>query len=181
MKKILAVSILLASCSTVKKVEVPRTENLPEIPVETPAPIGEFTTSSNLTWLQDVVRVANCVKRKEELYKEIEETEFTMNNGKTSKQIAQELRAGSFALETFSKWTLWNSKQIATYDTAKNAVLFRIQKNPRSMEEMIETAFHEPMHLLKYYHNGNYNTAENRKTVPYKVGEIARKHIGECK
>lgn len=176
MKKILAVSILLASCSTVKKVET-----LPEIPKEASAPIGTFTTSSNLTWLQEVVRVANCVKRKEELYKSIEEAEFTMNNGKTSKQIAQELRAGSFALETFSKWTLWNSKQIATYDTSKNAVLFRIQKNPRSMEEMIETAFHEPMHLLKYYHNGNYNTAENRKTVPYKVGEIARKHIGECK
>lgn len=179
MKKILAVSILLAACSTVKKVN-----ELPEIPVEAnkeAAPIGAYKTASTLSWMKDLERVANCVKVKDSLYQEIEATEFTRTNGKTSKQIASELRAGSFNLGTYSKWRPYKSLELATYNTKTFTVLYRTQANPRSMPEMVETAFHESMHLLGFFHDGNYATEENLKTVPYKVGAIARKHIGECK
>ena len=168
--KYLLCLLLVVSCST--RVNTPTEEK------RTPDhPIGYFKTDSTLQWMKDLERVANCVKIKSELYDEIENTSFTMNQGKSSVQIADELKRGSFTIETFSKWNPF-SKQIATH--SKTGVLLRSQVHPRSIPDMIETVFHEPMHVLGYFHDGNFNTEENRKTVPYKIGEIARKHIGGC-
>lgn len=164
--------LLVVSCST--RVITPTEEK------RTPgSPIGYFKTDSTLQWMKDLERVANCVKIKPEFYAEIRNTTFTMNNGKNSDQIAKELKGGSFTIETFSKWNPF-SKQIATHSIGGDKILLRVQMHPRPMAEMIETVFHEPMHLLGYFHDGNYNTEENRKTVPYKIGEIARKHIEGC-
>lgn len=178
MKKLILASILLASCSTIKKVpEVGSPDS--ETTIEVTAPIGAYSTTSKLPWVIDLVRVANCVKQKQALYDEIASTEFTRTNGKTSKEIAMELRLAPVQLEVF---TYWNpvSKMIAV-NAQPDRVRLNSRKHPRAMPDMIETVFHEPTHNLGYFHNGNYNTEENRKTVPYMVGAIARKHIGDCK
>ena len=168
--KYLLCRLLVSSCSI--RVNAPTEED------RTPsAPVGYFKTDSTLQWMKDLERVANCVKVKPELYEEISSTGFTRSNNKTSSQIAQELKAGNFDIDLFSYWNPF-SKQIATH--SKTGVLLRSQVHPRSIPDMIETVFHEPMHVLGYFHDGNFNTEENRKTVPYKIGEIARKHIGGC-
>lgn len=176
MKKLILASILLASCSTVKK--VPESIEADEV-IEATAPIGAYSTTSTLPWAIDLVRVANCVKQKQAFYDELSSTEFTQNNGKTSKQIADEIRLASAKIETF---TYWNplSKMIAE-NAQPDRVRLNSRKHPRAIGDMVETLFHEPTHNLGYFHNGNYNTEENRKTVPYMVGAIARKHVGDCK
>lgn len=184
MKKILIASILLAACSTVKKVE-----DLPGIPVEVPkeiAPIGAYSTKSNLTWMLKLVDVSNCVKNKEAFYQEVSAAEMLDTNGKTSKEVAEEIRAYSGNLETYSKWTPWKSLELATYSKASNSVLYRTQTNPRAMKEMVGTAFHESTHIMGYFHNYEYNGSKNYakglnlKTVPYVVGDIAMKHAEGC-
>lgn len=173
MKKLFLASILLVSCSTVKK--VPEVDEV----IEATAPIGAYSTASKLPWVLDLVRVANCVKQKQAFYDEVTSTEFTRANGKTSKQIADEIRLASVKIETFSYWNPM-SKMIAVNDQP-DRVRLNSRKHPRAIEDMIETVYHEPTHNLGYFHNGNYNTEDNRKTVPYMVGVIARKHIGDCK
>lgn len=162
---------ILFSCSTKKEVITHHPER------DEKSSVGVFKANSSQQWLIDLERIANCVKVKPELYEEISSTEFTRSNNKTSSQIAQELKAGNFDIDLFSYWNPL-SKQLATH--SKTGVLLRSQVHPRSVPDMIETVFHEPMHVLGYFHDGNFNTEENRKTVPYKIGEIARKHIEGC-
>lgn len=176
MKKIILASIVLASCSTVKK--FPELVEVDKV-IEATAPIGAYSTKSTLPWVVDLVRVANCVKQKQAFYDEVTSTEFTRTNGKTSKQIADEIRLASVKIETFTYWNPM-SKMIAV-NAQPDRVRLNSRKHPRAIEDMIETVYHEPTHNLGYFHNGNYNTEDNRKTVPYMVGSIARKHIGECK
>lgn len=174
--KLILASIVLASCSTVKK--LPETVEVDKV-IEAAAPTGAYSTKSTITWVVDLVRVANCVKQKQAFYDEVASAEFTRTNGKTSKQIADDTRLVYAKIEVFTYWNPM-SKMIAE-NAQPDRVRLNSRKHPRAIEDMIETLFHEPMHNLGYFHNGNYNTEENRKTVPYMVGAIARKHIGDCR
>lgn len=184
MKKIL-VLLLLASCSTtVKKVEAPKVETLPEIEVTQPhSPevlegIEHFYTKSSLAYLQKTAAIANCVLTKSGFYEEVVKTKFT-HTKKNSEEVAKDLRNIKVELKSYQTSNPW-SKAIATTTASEKAVYFNTRRNPRGMKEMVNTAIHEGTHTVGYSHGDNYYNSSKALSVPYGVGSIGVKYVQEC-
>jgi hypothetical protein len=59
-------------------------------------------------------------------------------------------------------------------------IYFNTRKDFSSLERA-ETIAHELMHLIGYSHNGNYVTASNLESVPYKVARIFKGYLESIK
>lgn len=169
--KLLVALVLLVSCAhSVKKRPTP-SESIPEA-TDTLGPVGKFKTSLTLKWAKDLVATANCLKERPELYQRIKTSKFT-ETSKTPEQIADDVKAMTSELKTYTYWNPFSNVIATTYSNDKENIYFNTRKNPRSMKEMVNTIFHETTHLIGYTHSSNYNNETTRKTVPYMVGQIA--------
>lgn len=59
-----------------------------------------------------------------------------------------------------------------------NTIYFNSRKR-LGLLDRVETICHEFLHLCGYSHDGNFVTAYNLKTVPYKVANIFKDHVKE--
>ena len=171
--KLIQMGVLIALASCTHKVVTPPTPT-----VEPSGAVGKFKNKTTLPWLNEVERVANCLKGNHGFYEEIESTTFLETNGKTSKEIAEDVKVMAPGLNTYSKFSVY--KVLGTYSVKDNEVLYRLQANPRAVPAMVNTAYHEGLHLKGYFHKGNFAKGDNLKTVPFKVGEIAERRAEEC-
>lgn len=65
------------------------------------------------------------------------------------------------------------SRCIASTDIGTKTISFNKYKlSGTNTAERVNTLIHEYMHTLGYTHDGNYNTAYNRGTVPYRIGDM---------
>lgn len=170
------VMISLQSCST-----VPRGTTAPDVIATFPEesrPV--FVADSSLDYVQQVVKVANCVIKNEAFLKDVEafpKYDFTTM---TSKEVADTLR--NFKAVTVSTYRTKNpwSAAIATTWANDPTVYLNTRKNPRPMPEMLNTAFHEGLHVNGFAHGDNYPNGKE-SSVNYKVGSIAEKYAEVCK
>tara|TARA_R110000868_G_scaffold173530_1_gene409678 strand:+ start:913 stop:1437 length:525 start_codon:yes stop_codon:yes gene_type:complete len=167
--------LVLISC-TKKEIQKPVIET-PTIPTWE---VVRFKTNSNLEWLKEVVKVSNCVIKREDFLKEVEAIKsfyFSTDNGV---QVANTLRSSKVAIiDTYSTFNPW-SKVNAYRDVNTGLIYLNLRNNPRTLEAMVDTFLHERSHNW-YNHNGNLATGDNLNSVPYTIGRIAQKYVRFCK
>lgn len=138
--------------------------------------------TSSKTWLGDVARVSECVVHNDQFLTEVgnfPKYDFTTD---TPKEVERKMRAALTRPVTveFSTYTKYFSKTIAYRNTGGTTVYFNLKRNPRAIEEMLDTGIHEWLHVVGYGHGDNYATGK-QDSVPYRVGSIAAKYINVCK
>jgi UDP-glucose 6-dehydrogenase len=146
---------------------------------EAPVTKNPFVTNSSLQYMKDVVRVSNCVVANPEFLKEVEAfPKFTFTD-KTSKEVADSLRnLKEIMLSTYRPKNPF-SKAIATTFAGDPFVYFSTRKNPREMKYMLNTSFHEALHLVEFSHGDN-SPIGKEDSVNYMVGTIAEKYSKAC-
>lgn len=138
---------------------------------------SDFTVKSNLSYLQDVAVVANCVTTHPDFLKEVaahKQFDFTAHSSfLVSQNIA---RLTPVILSTYKKSF---TKSIAYRNIGSNVLYFNTTKNPRSMRSMVNTACHERSHVVGYGHGDN-SAKGKENSVPYSLGSLCEKYADKC-
>lgn len=137
--------------------------------------------TSSKGWLGEVARVAECVVAdKAFLYDVAQQSKFT-HTDLTPYEVAKKIRNSTtpVKLTTYKTINPW-SKAIAYRNIGSDVVYFNLRKNPRELNEMVNTAIHEWLHVVGFDHGGNRKKGK-QDSVNYKVGKIAEKYTGGCK
>jgi len=137
-----------------------------------------FAVKSDLKWVADAAKVAECVIRNEDFLKEVaNHPQFTYTT-KTSKQVSDSMRR--FVPSVITTYKKRFTSTIAYRNVGSNVVYLNLAKNPRPIKELVNTLIHENLHCRDWGHPSN-RTATRPESVPYKVGLIAEKYAnGEC-
>lgn len=141
----------------------------------------KFTTSSQLAWVNDLVKTANCVSNNQKYIDEVKAHKQFDYTDKTSSEVAELL--GSDKIAKVSTYRTKNpvSKAIATtFAGDKDTVYLNTRRNPRDMKDMVNTLFHERFHLLGFSHGDN-SPVGKENSVNYGAGAMAEKYVEECK
>lgn len=174
--KLLLLIILLFSC--VSTPEKP----LQELPPGVQGEVFKYKTSHEL--LQRVTEKANCVlglKEFQDEVKAIESFDYSNDNGK---EVLEKLLSGSCTVSTYiTKWySPYKCSVLATTytgDKEKFYINIRSCVYPRKEKSLLNTFFHECLHLLKYSH-GDDSPAGKDNSVNYKIGSVAEKYYNNC-
>jgi len=178
MKLILAL-LFIASCATKPIETVPVNTPVSSEPVEIIVAKNEpFSFKSSLPYIAEVARVSNCVINNEAFLKEVESFPKYTFTDLSPAQVGKILR--NFKPVTISTYKYWSSKVIATtYAKDRTTLYFNTKANPRKMPAMINTAFHEGLHLNGTSHGDNSSKGKE-DSVNYRVGDISEKYVPGC-
>jgi molybdopterin-biosynthesis enzyme MoeA-like protein len=139
-----------------------------------------YTVKSKLPYLKQVAKVSECVIRNEDFLKEIEAFPKFSFTDKTSKEVADSIRKmKSVVISSYKTKNPFSSAIATTYPSNKTTVYFNSRKNPREFKEMINTAIHEPLHLIGFSHGDN-SPIGKENSVNYRVGKIAESYVEKC-
>lgn len=96
----------------------------------------------------------------------------------TPLQVSQELLKLDDLTVTIRPWKpLWAwSKAIARADYNNAVIEFNVRKTG-TLQDRVETIFHECAHLVGFTHDGNYVTPYNLFTVPYYASALFVRHL----
>ena len=178
MKLILAL-FFIASCATKPIDTVPVIVPEPSEPVEIIIAKREpFSFKSSLPYIAEIARVSNCVINNETFLKEVESFPKYTYTDLTPTQVGKILR--EFKPVTISTYKYWSSKVIATtYAKDRTTAYFNTKANPRKMPAMVNTAFHEGLHLNGVSHGDNSSKGK-QDSVNYRIGTISEKYAADC-
>lgn len=139
-------------------------------PVEEPSSAGEyedtkFVYNGTLDWPKDLVRVANCVLRKQAVYTKLSEKssfDFTDHDGA---KVANAIKYGpqselkiyrSNVLASWWRRAMPGQGNVNAYTLSGSTdIFFNSRVNPRSTILMLKTMCHEFGHVVGYGHGGN--------------------------
>lgn len=140
-----------------------------------------FTAKSSLSYVNDVAKVANCIQADKNFLKEVElYPKFTYTT-KTPKEVAEEIRnMKPVKISTYRTKNPWSAAIATTYASDSETVYFNTRKNPRKLQYMVNTAFHEGLHLNNFSHGDN-SPKGKEDSVNYRVGTISEKYVEKCK
>lgn len=133
-----------------------------------------FELRSKLSYLPEVVRIADLVILDKDFQKEIEQIESFKDSKENGYQVVSKMLSPIKAV--VSSYKSKNPYSSTTAYTVEDRVYFNTRNNPRRISEMVNTAIHERLHVLNYHHKGN-SWRKNQDTVPYKVGNISEKYV----
>lgn len=177
--KILLLLLLLASCTTNQPVKRLVPEPKKPITRESEKPYKVFFPSNStkdIEWIQKLSKTANCVLNRghfRHLVHEAPSFDYTEDNGK---QVFSKLTSARCELNLQkTKWP-WSSA-IAWYKNGK--VYFNSRKLNRSLKSMVNSFFHECLHLVGYSHGDNYSK-NKEDAVNYRVGKLAENYTNKC-
>lgn len=97
---------------------------------------------------------------------------------RTPKEVAlqiTEFKDLEVTIKSYKPMWRW-SKAIAYADYKTSTIYFNAYKD-MSVVDRVETIFHESLHLIGFSHNGNYVTAYNLLSVPYKCSSLFVKYL----
>ena len=174
--KYILLVLFLASCST----SVKQPENIySDIEIEViDSHYKYFTTKSTLKWIKNVVTVANCIANNKNFLNKVEsiqEFDFSKDNG-LDVRIMLNVKKNVYLK---SKW-YFSKKVKAWTNKNSNFIFYNTRSNPRAINAMINTAFHERLHFLGYEHGNNYNQDKKKKSVNHGVGILAESYVNVC-
>jgi prolyl-tRNA editing enzyme YbaK/EbsC (Cys-tRNA(Pro) deacylase) len=130
--------------------------------------------------MQNLAMVSNCVIKNEEFLKEVESVKKFTHTTKTSREVADSLRSAKpVKLSTYKTKSPFSKVIATTYKSDRTHVYFNLRKNPRKMESLVNTSFHEALHLLGHSHGDNSPIGKSQ-SVPYLIGKIAETYAQGC-
>lgn len=180
MKLLLPLLLLTFACSYVPVKAPDVTPEFPSETVPTTNPKVVFTADSSLDYIHEVVRISNCVISNEDFLKEVEAFPKYDYTDKTSKQVADSLRNPKpVIVSTYRTKNPWSSVIATTYSSDPTTIYFNTRRNPREMPSMVNTSFHEMLHLQGWSHGDNYEYGKE-KSVNHMVGTISEKYLKKC-
>lgn len=138
-----------------------------------------FVAKSSLKWVQDLVKVANCIANQQGFFEEVSAFPKYDMTDRSSMSVANHFFY-SAPVDVRTYWYVKSSVIATTYDKNEVSIYLNTRANPRAMIDMIETVFHETGHLRGFSHGDNYYSEKKKNTVNYKVAEIAMKYVGGC-
>lgn len=140
-----------------------------------------FACKSSLPWLIELTKVANCVANNQDFINEVKlYPKFTYTD-KTSMDVANSIESmQGFMISTYKTKSPFSSVIATTYKNDNKTLYLNLRKNPRSLENMVNTVLHESLHLAGYSHGDN-SPKGKEGSVNYKVGSLAEKYVGVCK
>lgn len=140
-----------------------------------------FSQKSELPWAAQVSKVSNCIIKNEAFLKEVETFSKFTHTAKTPKEVALAIKNfRPVVVSTYKTKNPWSAAIATTYSSDKTTVYFNTRKNPRPLPAMVNTAFHEGLHLNGFSH-GNNSPKGKENSVNYRVGKIAEKYVEVCK
>lgn len=151
--------------------------------IKTQAPysqqVNRYNTSTSYEWLKKTVRIANCVNNNKDFIDEVRSIKSFYFSNNTGEQVAVNL-VSSIPAQLYTYKTRNPFSKVTGYrDPITGKIFFNTRKNPRSTEQMVNTAIHERLHNW-YNHNGNLAKGKNLESVPYKIGSISMKYVKQC-
>lgn len=165
---------LITSCASI--------DTTPPVTTRPPETQIAFTSASNLDWVKELVKVANCVANNEAFIKEVAlfpDYDYTDDKSEVVALAVKNIKANVTTYKTANPFSAAIATTYPT-DTVNVYLNIRPKANPRPMPDMVNTLFHEGLHLSGYKHGDNYaNGKEN--SVNYRVGTIAAKYSPACK
>jgi hypothetical protein len=182
MKFLLGNMILLLAitgCATRYK-EIP-TVSVPDIK---PAPVKitrePFGFKSSLPYIAEVAKVSNCIINNDDFVKEVEVYPKFTHTALAPAQVAERLKAlAPVVVTTYQTKNPWSNVIATTYSSDRVNLYFNTRKNPRDMKHMVNTSFHEALHLNGFSHGDNSPVGKG-ESVNYRVGLMAEKYVKEC-
>jgi hypothetical protein len=140
-----------------------------------------FTTNSNLSWMHDLVKVANCITNNQDFLAEVLAVKSYTYTNATSRQVYESiLNPKPVFLSTYSTRNPFSRVIATTYSSEPNAVYFNLRKNPREMSDMANTAIHEGLGHIQGWSHGDNSPIGKSESIPWKLGEIAEKYTEVC-
>jgi hypothetical protein len=171
-----ALVVLAYACATekAKQAKEPSPDVIATLPGESR---NVFIARSSLDYIKKVASVTNCVIKNEDFLKEVESFPKYTFTTKTPKEVADSLR--NMKTVTLSTFQTKNPFSAAIASTINGTVYFNTRRNPRTMNEMLNTSIHEGLHVNGYSHGDNFPKGKE-DSVNYRVGMIAEKYLSKC-
>jgi hypothetical protein len=142
---------------------------------------GSFIHKSSIPWVADLTRIVNCVATNKDFINEVKNYPKFTHTGSTPEQVAISMALISgYSISTYKTKSPFSKVIATTYSGDRSTLYLNLRRNPRPMPDMVNTVFHEAMHLMGCGHGDN-SPKGKEESVPYKVGSIASKYYGVCK
>jgi len=170
--------LIIASCSMAPIPSI----LAPNYAIEVTRPVRVvFTCKSSLPWLVDLTRIANCLANNQDFINEVKTYPKFTHTDKTSTDVANSLESmQGYVISTYKTKSPFSSVIATTYKNDKKTLYLNLRKNPRRLEDMVNTVLHESLHLAGYSHGDN-SPKGKEESVNYKVGSLVEKYVGVCK
>ncbi len=166
--------LLLVSCANI----VPKTSTTTTTINPPISPSSRYINSTSYAWLDEAVRVADCVTDNSAFVAEVYDIPSFYYTSDLGKDVAKNLvKKDSIHIYTYKSKNPFS--KVNAYRGSNGSVYFNLRNNPRDLKDMVNTVIHERLHIW-YSHNGNYRTTQNLLSVPYKVGDISEKYVMQC-